>query len=430
MKKYISFFMMIVLIFTIVFTSTGCRPEDVPPAEDPEPGEPIVEGPQVPWGEVPAIEDMIIDSAAWEEEYPLIYQSFLLTARMGDNTVEDSTLGGLHPTDYLEKYPNIKILYEGFGFAKEYYAARGHYYSMEDVINTARPKPGANCLACKTGDYERLFVEHGEDLFLMDFYKTAQEVDHPISCYNCHRNEPEGEIQVTGPHLAVGLTHLEEEPPAGTLACAQCHVEYYFDTETGAVTLPWHNGTGIDEIESYFDEINFADWTHPRTGTPLIKVQHPEFEMYTGSVHDRLGLSCADCHMPTMTEDGEEYVSHWAKSPLKTAEESCGECHRDSEAIITQTEDIQREIDAMQVEVSDLIVQLIEEFADALERRVIDDDEVIDRVRSLHRASQYRWDFVMVENSTGFHNASKARQALERAKEQAEEALDILAEYQ
>lgn len=405
--------------------TTGCarEEEELPGEEAPE------EELRIPFGDVPAPEDMIVDAAHWKDRYPMIYESFLRTSRMGDFTVEDSTLGGLHPADYLEKYPNIKILYDGIGFSKEYYVARGHYYALEDVINTARPKPGASCLACKTGEYEKLYVEHGEDLFRMDFHETVQGVEHSISCYTCHRNEPGENVHITAPHFAIGLTKLEEEPPAGTQACAQCHVEYYFDADTGEVVLPWDNGIEIDEIEAYFDERGFYDWKHPRTGTPLIKVQHPEFEMYTGSIHDRMRISCMDCHMPMVEEEGETYRSHWAKSPLKTVEESCGQCHQDAEGIITQTEDIQREIDEMQVEVSDMLVKLIEDFAAALDERTMEQD-VVQQLQTLHRRAQYRWDFVMVENSTGFHNASKARKALEEAKEFAQEALDLLAEQE
>ncbi|SNS25041.1 respiratory nitrite reductase (cytochrome ammonia-forming) precursor [Anaerovirgula multivorans] len=425
MKKNISWIVICLTIIAIITINVGCARQEEGPPQAEEPGE----GLQIPLGEIPAPEDMILDAAHWEEEYPMIYESFIRTSRMGDFTVEDSTLGGLHPVDYLEKYPNIKILYDGIGFSKEYYAARGHYYSLEDVINTERPKPGASCLACKTADYEKLFVEHGEDMFALDFHETVQGIENSISCYNCHRNEPGQNIQVTAPHLAVGLTKLEQEPPAGTLACAQCHVEYYFNPDTKEVVLPWDNGIEIEDIEAYFEERGFYDWKHPRTGTPLIKVQHPEFEMYTGSIHDRMGVSCADCHMPTVEEEGETYRSHWAKSPLKTVEESCGGCHKDGEAIIAQTEEIQREIDDMQVEVSGMIVELVEDFAAALEERDLE-EATVEELWDLHRKAQYRWDFVMVENSTGFHHWEKARKALEEAKEFAQQALDILAEQQ
>lgn len=256
---------------------------------------------------------------------------------MGDDTKESSDLGGQHPIDYLQKYPNIEILYEGIGYSKEYYQARGHYYALDDVINVSRPKSGASCMACKSAEYEGLYAEYGEDLFAKDFQEMVQDVEQGITCYTCHRNTPGEGVQPTTLHFNGTKEKLDEEIKPGTQACAQCHVEYYMDEESKEVILPWDNGLGINDIEAYYDEREYADWQHPRTGTPLIKVQHPEFEMYSGSLHDSLHVSCADCHMPTMTEEEQEYKSHWVTSPLKTPIESCGSCHgEEAEGLLQQ----------------------------------------------------------------------------------------------
>jgi nitrite reductase (cytochrome c-552) len=371
-------------------------------------------------------EDMIFDPEEWKTEYPLIYDSFMKTSTMGDDVTEDSDLGGSHPLDYLKEYPNIAILYEGIGFSKEYYQARGHYYALEDVINISRPKPGASCLACKSAEYESLNIENGESLFSMDFQQTVQDVEFGITCYNCHRNNPEEGVQITSPHFNNAVEKLSIEPSLGTQACAQCHVEYYFDKDSKEVILPWDKGISVGEIESYYDEIGFSDWEHPRTGTPLIKVQHPEFEMYSGSLHDSIKVSCADCHMPTMVENNTEYKSHWATSPLKTPEESCGKCHSDQlNDIVLKVEEIQKNVHNKEAEVSDMLVKLTMDFAKAIEDKKLDEDS-INKLRELHRKAQYRWDFVFVENSTGFHNEEKANESLDEAKTFAQEALNIL----
>jgi nitrite reductase (cytochrome c-552) len=414
MKKFIG----LLTVFILTFSLMSCRrvPEEppAPPAEE-EPTETI-----------PAPEDMIIDPAAWQDEYPMIYESFMRTARMGDYEVEDPGLGGLHPIDYLKKYPNITILYEGMGFAKEYFEARGHFYALEDVINIARPKPGASCLACKTGEYERLFVEQGDALFAKDFDEVVQNVQFAITCYNCHRNNPEAGVQTSSPHFNEAVGRLNMDLKAGTKACAQCHIEYYIDANSKEIVLPWDKGLGIDEIEAYFDEINHTDWVHPRTGTSMLKLQHPEFELYTGSVHDQYGITCADCHMPTVTENDETYKSHWAKSPLKTVNESCGKCHRAQiDQMVEIVENMQMEVEQDQVEVSDMLVKLTVDLGEAIEQEKLD-EETLNRLRSLHRKAQYRWDFIFVENSTGFHNFKKSTDALNDAKAYAQEALDIL----
>ena len=410
MKKTLLF--LTIFIISIFLISCGKTP---PPGKD------------TPKVKVPKPEDMIVDPAAWKEKYPLVYESFMKTSTMGDDTKENSELGGSHPVDYLKKYPNIAILYEGVGFAKEYYEARGHFYALDDVINISRPKPGASCLACKTAEYEKLRVQKGDALFAMDFQKTVQDVKFGITCYNCHRNTPGEGVQTPSPHFNEGVKKLGTQLNPGTTACAQCHVEYYFDKESKAVLLPWDKGLGVDQIEAFYDEKGFSDWTHPRTGTPLLKVQHPEFEMYSGSVHDQMKVSCADCHMPTATENNQQYKSHWITSPLKEVDASCGKCHADEiKGMVATVEARQTETHKMEVEVSDMLVKLTKDFAKAIEEKKLD-NATIDKLRSLHRKAQYRWDFVFVENSTGFHNIQKARKSLNDAKAYAQEALDILA---
>ncbi|MDF2591313.1 MAG: Nitrite reductase, partial [Clostridia bacterium] len=54
------------------------------------------------------------------------------------------------------------------------------------------------------------------------------------------------------------------------------------------------------------------------------------------------------------------------------------------------------------------------------------DDKTLESLRGLHRKAQYRWDCVFVENSTGFHNEQKAKNALNDAEKYADEALSIL----
>ena len=46
----------------------------------------------------------------------------------------------------------------------------------------------------------------------------------------------------------------------------------------------------------------FKDWTHADTGAPVLKAQHPEFEMWNQGIHARSGVTCADCHMPYKRE--------------------------------------------------------------------------------------------------------------------------------
>ena len=69
-------------------------------------------------------------------------------------------------------------------------------------------------------------------------------------------------------------------------------------------------------IDKYYEEINFKDWTHKDAEAPMIKIQHPEFEMYTSSLHYKSDVACADCHMPYVREGSLKVTDHWIRSPM------------------------------------------------------------------------------------------------------------------
>ncbi len=361
----------------------------------------------------------IIYAEGWENDFPDQYQSYLRNAEM-----VQTTYGGSEPVDYLEKYPELRTIYEGVGFDIEYLRARGHVYSLEDVIHTERNKAGASCLACKTADYVAMEDEHGSDLYAMNFYEMAEGAKAGVSCYDCHRNQP-GVLEITRGHLKKGLEYLEEDYNKKNLVCAQCHIEYYLDPETKEVTVPWKYGTDVADIEATFIEWNFTDWTHPRTGGDLYKIQHPEFETYLGSVHDSFGVTCVDCHMPQMqNEEGESYHSHHWTSPLHTVEASCLGCHSQAgNELIGEVEALQGRVEEKNIEVIQKLVELITRIEE--EKEDLPED-VLEAVYQLHRSAQVRWDFVFVENSQGFHHYEKAMAYLEEASDMIEEALNMM----
>src|SRR5690554_7951638 len=75
--------------------------------------------------------DQVIPAAEWEDDHPHVYETYLR-----NNEMVETTFGGSVPIDYLEKYPELKVFYEGYGFSIEYLRARGHTYALEDVIHT------------------------------------------------------------------------------------------------------------------------------------------------------------------------------------------------------------------------------------------------------------------------------------------------------
>ena len=60
---------------------------------------------------------------------------------------------------------------------------------------------------------------------------------------------------------------------------------------------------------------------------PVLKAQHPEFEVWSQGVHARAGVACADCHMPYKREGAMKVSEHWVRSPLLMINRSCQPCH-------------------------------------------------------------------------------------------------------
>src|SRR3989338_9200208 len=113
-----------------------------------------------------------------------------------------------------------------------------------------------------------------------------------------------------------------------TFVCGQCHVEYYFKGKEKLLTYPWQKGLKVEQIEAYYDEAQFSDWTHKETGAKVLKAQHPEFELWSQGIHARSGVSCADCHMPYMRDGATKVSDHWVRSPLLNINRACQTCHR------------------------------------------------------------------------------------------------------
>ena len=362
----------------------------------------------------------------WAAEYPEIYASYLANSENAE----------VH--DYTVDYPMIPIIYEGMAFSKFYSSARGHTYTVEDVTSTGRPHALANCFSCKTPDYTNMVNEMGDAAYQMAFEDALQEINEPISCYNCHANTGD-ELVVTHMYLANAMGDDLENVDARTLSCGQCHVEYYFDPATKATTLPYQSLDTMtpDAILDFYnrtivDGQPFADYTNPRTGVRQIKVQHPEFETYmgAGSIHAYGAggaevFTCADCHMGEATaEDGTTYISHTWLSPLKNdalLEGTCAACHTDLKGEVRA---IQEETERRTYAVGYELEALTEKLAVAVESGEYTEDE-LNAIRALARDAQFYWDFVFVENSEGAHNSALDRECLNKAEALANEAMGM-----
>lgn len=75
-----------------------------------------------------------------------------------------------------------------------------------------------------------------------------------------------------------------------SFVCGQCHVEYYCGNKM-PLTFPWANGLTADNVESFWNETEFApgerfyDYKHAESGAEVLKAQHPEFEPWSQGIH-------------------------------------------------------------------------------------------------------------------------------------------------
>ena len=60
----------------------------------------------------------------------------------------------------------------------------------------------------------------------------------------------------------------------------------------------------VEDLEKYYDEIGFTDYIHKLSRAPILKAQHPDYEIFKMGIHAQRGVSCADCHMPYNDEGG------------------------------------------------------------------------------------------------------------------------------
>ena len=361
--------------------------------------------------------DGVVSADEWKEIYPEITASMEANA---DNTYRIS---------YIDEDPFITSLYEGYGFAIDYTSAVGHSYTLEDVHNTERPHPLANCLTCKSPNFTKLVNDLGEEVYKYDFEETWANLNENISCYNCHENRAgnAGELVVTHSYLAEDLGDTMQEIDPAVLSCGQCHIEYYFDPETKATSTPMSDLASMhpSAMLSYYNEMGFTDWVQESTGTNMLKAQHPEMETFLQGVHAKL-LNCADCHMAVETsESGTVYHSHKLESPLENAAilETCTKCHGDTD-MKEKVAAIQEEITGREKEVGEKLAALKDALAEAVAAGEKSEEE-LDKIRSIYRDAQWYWDYCYVENSEGAHNSALARECLDTSEEKITEAMKL-----
>lgn len=420
--------------------------------------------------------EQTVDPAVWGRNFPRQYDSYKRTSEL-TGTKYGGGGSDTMAVDKLEKDPLLKILYAGYAFSVDYRARRGHAYMLSDQRETLRVKlpfrQTGTCLQCHASNvlaYRKQGIANGtpgtlddplisangyaqlikgfESIGAMPYEQATKLVDQPIACLDCH--DPRSmQLRVTRPGFLLGVRALAEsgaplphlpsvekwrtgnraEPydpnrlasrqEMRSLVCGQCHVEYYCGPKT-PLFYPWNNGMKVEEIEAYYgafrfpDGERFFDWTHAVSGARTLKAQHPEFEMWSQGIHARSGVSCSDCHMPYRREGAVKVSDHHVRSPLLNVNNACQVCHHFAEDEIRQRVDlIQERNHDLLLRAEEAVVDLIQ--ATAAARAAGTKEALLEAAREKQRSAQWRVDFVLSENSMGFHAPQEAARILGEA---------------
>jgi len=400
-----------------------------------------------PFYRVVELTDSIVDPAVWGRNFPIHYDQYTRTVDMtrtrygGSEAipkrpvgVETDDEGRVVSFSRLEEDPRLRDFWAGYAFAEDFREERGHAYMFIDQLSTERldvtQQPGT-CLHCHASTYT-VYREAGDGDLMegfarvnqMDYEDAAALAEHPVACIDCHAPD-DMRLRVTRPGFIEGVaSFMGDDLPENfdvnrdatraemrTFVCAQCHVEYYFAGEEKRLTYPWANGLRADDALAYYEEIGFSDWTHAISGAPVLKAQHPEFEMYSQGIHARSGVACADCHMPYMRVGAQKVSDHWVRSPMLNVAGACQTCHRWTEdELRSRVHTIQDRTYQLRNVAIDATLDLARGIGRAVEAGA--DPRRIEAARSYQRRAQFLADYVEAENSMGFHADQEAMRVL------------------
>ncbi len=343
---------------------------------------------------------------------------------------------------------------------------KGKDFKLPETAMAGNP----TCIQCKTSDHilKWKFMGDKDPKAKWDrsssIVDVAKDTQNPVGCIHCH--DPHGTqprvvrdaliqaIEREGANNIFakgGKTDLKVQDFRGfrkigvmeksdsRMMCAQCHVEYncntgkqwtdggdvkYADQRTNHIPLK-----NAKDLLDHYRKLDFFDFKHAVTGARLIKMQHPEAEAFAGSVHDRAGVQCHQCHMPKMKgKDGKQFSAHGVVKPINAVKESCLGCHPKSSVDEKkyQIESVRNYVKGKMRKAEYWIGKLIDTYAVAKRAGVPED--VLAKARAKHEEAHVLWEFWTAENSDGFHNPDLARETLTGAIKAAKDGVALLNE--
>ncbi len=283
---------------------------------------------------------------------------------------------------WQSEYPNeVGSFFEGMTEV-ESWDGKVHSHAMlfanTPQLKNGVEKFGSACIACKSTTGTKLLNEQGLAAFSLPWDQISESVDW-YDCQLCHEDgTPGAPLKYDGMAATeFGSTLLDSIDPKQAV-CGQCHNFYgavytrgglMEKMQSGEVDVnsvdPYRYGTDPDSLLKAALEDGYELVTDQETGLQTLQANHPEIEIFQGSVHEQLGMACVDCHSAKETdENGNEYQSHdFSSSPLEHEEslEYCLTCH--SSQGIETTDQMKDFVHNAQQEVADLEATFYEKQA-------------------------------------------------------------------
>lgn len=317
---------------------------------------------------------------------------------------------------------------------------------VEPMLNLdANPQESMGCTACKSTDFNALYAEEGKAAFAEEGSEYIGQGKY-WDCNICHEDEPGSTLrpglvlyQLYGSKTMLPNISVEEA------LCGQCHnaLGQYgrsraanFEGDLADID-PYRYGLDPDGLKKAALEDGLPTNDDSDTGTSTYTAQHPDIEIFQGSVHERLGLTCVDCHMPKKTnENGNQYTSHDASStPLENDEalEFCLTCHKDQgvddiEEMRQFILDAESDLADKESQVQEKLATLKELLTDATSNGGIDDAS-LEQAREAY--STATWYYTYAHGSAerpgqkAAHNPSGEREYQDKAIAMLDEAIAL-----
>ena len=399
-------------------------------------------------------EDSIVaQNEKFKADYPREYETWAMT----EDTTFKSKYNSSQEVDVLEQRPEMVVLWAGYAFSRHYNTPRGHKHALEDMRKILRTgNPGidgdgdmqpATCWTCKGPDVPRMMRELSESGSVFDpanFYAKkwselgAEEVN-TIGCSDCH-DARTMDLRPARPALYEAWAQVGKDVRKAShqemrsLVCAQCHTEYYFikpddpqnPGKANYLVFPQHYGMTCEDAEKWFDEIGFYDYKHALSGTPILKAQHPGYEIALQGIHAQRGVSCADCHMPYKQEGGVKFSDHQIQSPLAKIDRTCQTCHRqDAEVLRKNVYDRQEKCNEVRDRAEQELARAHFETKFLIDKGATEAE--LKPIQDLLRKSQWRWDYAIASHGATFHAPQEVIRLLSHSVDYAQQARLLIA---